>query len=210
MDSLFYHVFELFFKKERDHLVELGCANPTLNLCSLVQEYYNMYATYPSIEELAVYQYRPCEDHCDYYVPMEYGLPILMHTIKEYGVIVTCRILYIFHVFYFTEGRYPNIAEIEAELDEPLSDITPLMHDSVDEFWRKKSSGVDIGKIPSKVLSETVPYSCAICQDEMTANQSVLQLPCSHMFHTESDTCTGIEAWLSKVDQCPLCKHPVM
>jgi len=55
------------------------------------------------------------------------------------------------------------------------------------------------------ILVESLPDDCAICIDSMLCGQSVVTLPCAHVYH---GSC--ILRWLSRGSaSCPLCKKPV-
>ncbi|CAF2089817.1 unnamed protein product, partial [Brassica napus] len=45
---------------------------------------------------------------------------------------------------------------------------------------------------------------CAICREELTANERLSELPCSHCYHKDC-----ISNWLSNRNTCPLCRHNV-
>jgi len=45
---------------------------------------------------------------------------------------------------------------------------------------------------------------CAICKDEYSLNEKVVQLPCQHFFHSEC-----IVRWLKMHNQCPVCRFEV-
>ena len=60
-------------------------------------------------------------------------------------------------------------------------------------------------------LKSDMKDRCCICQDDMITGQEVVTLPCMHsfhtVFHTNENECMGIESWLEKSRECPLCKH---
>lgn len=43
---------------------------------------------------------------------------------------------------------------------------------------------------------------CAICQDEYALNESIIRLPCRHIFH---EAC--VLKWLEKHRTCPMCRY---
>ena len=44
--------------------------------------------------------------------------------------------------------------------------------------------------------------TCVICQDDYTAGQDILYMPCGHEFHSAC-----VEPWLRRVNSCPTCRH---
>ncbi|EOA25426.1 hypothetical protein CARUB_v10018758mg [Capsella rubella] len=45
---------------------------------------------------------------------------------------------------------------------------------------------------------------CAICREELAANERLSELPCRHYYHKDC-----ISSWLSNRNTCPLCRHNV-
>lgn len=45
---------------------------------------------------------------------------------------------------------------------------------------------------------------CAICREELVANEKLSELPCRHYYHKDC-----ISSWLSNRNTCPLCRHDV-
>lgn len=44
--------------------------------------------------------------------------------------------------------------------------------------------------------------SCPVCQEDYGVNESLIRLPCRHMFHEEC-----VLKWLEKHNTCPMCRH---
>ena len=44
--------------------------------------------------------------------------------------------------------------------------------------------------------------TCVICQDDYTAGQDILYMPCGHEFHSAC-----VEPWLRRVNSCPTCRY---
>ena len=203
---------QLLFRPEIEHALSMyGCkVSPSMLICGIIRDFYNTYHEWPALEELVMYQYEPCLPECDHIVPMDDALPILMYGIQEYGQLLSCQVIYYIHVFQFTEGRYPRMDEITIALSEHTGGMmTETMNQHVDEFWAKANSGIKVDTLPVHTLTQPHTESCAICQDEMTPPQVVMTLPCLHTFHATSESCSGIQTWLSKINACPLCKQPV-
>ena len=201
---------QLIMPDEYQHLIRLGCkTSPSFLLCAIVRNYVLTYHMFPGIEELAVYHYNPCHDSCEHMVPMEDALPILIHGMIEYGVYLPCHLVYTIHVFQFLNNRFPRADEIELHSSQPLQDtIHNSMSSQVDEFWNSSQSGLDLTRFPAYVLDRDTD-SCAICLEQCKQGQSVIRLSCQHVFHSKTESCNGIETWLSKINTCPLCKYQI-
>lgn len=206
MESLFIQAIRnLLFQKEFNHLAALGCKHISSQLCAIVQDFNNIYGIMPSLDDLIMFNFKECSPECDYFTPLEMAMPILHHTIIEYGVFISCRLLNFFLVFHFTEGRYPRPDEILDDSQE-TQEWTELMHQNVDEYWQNKVSDVKINELV-KIVAETDMDSCTICQDRILMGQTIIRLPCDHVFHATSDECDGVEEWLKRMNACPLCKQ---
>ncbi|KAI7866795.1 uncharacterized protein EV154DRAFT_432601 [Mucor mucedo] len=46
---------------------------------------------------------------------------------------------------------------------------------------------------------------CAVCKDQFESHETVIELPCEHIFH---DDC--IKPWLKLNSTCPVCRHSVL
>jgi len=205
---------QLLFPDEMQLALSLyGCKRPpSMMLCGLIRHFYNTYQTWPGLEELVIYQYTPCNEECEFSIPFADAVTIIMHGIQEYGTIFSCRIIYLFHMYQCTEGRYPRDDELTQETSlEQSEHLTQTMHEQVDEFWTKQRSGIDMSTFPTTIITEDDhnKYECAICQESCTVGQQVLTLPCHHVFHTTSESCGGINVWLERCTSCPLCKKEV-
>jgi len=119
------------------------------------------------------------------------------------------------------EHRYPTQDELFQYMEEhyhPLSShqqlheqqLNQMMADDVEHYWNHKHSTNEV--LPSRPLTESESLqdiSCCICQDEIKEGEPVITLPCSHIFHSQNDNCAGIETWIQKTGNCPLCKKPI-
>ncbi|XP_048133454.1 E3 ubiquitin-protein ligase RNF181-like [Rhodamnia argentea] len=45
---------------------------------------------------------------------------------------------------------------------------------------------------------------CCICLEELNGEDKVMEIPCSHLFHSRC-----IVKWLERIDSCPLCRTRV-
>jgi hypothetical protein len=215
----FYRFFasfdQIFYRAEYAHIVSLECVTPNYQLCQLVRDYTSLYGSLPSLEQLVMYNYVPCLDECDYGLNIDEAVPVLIHGIKTYGIFLSCKFMYLFHIHRAFEGVYPRLEDLllqvfEQDEDQPVSafqnQLNQSMSHQVDEFWKTQSSGLKKDHFPSRVLSETHSENCAICQEKMEKGQPVITLPCMHTFHASQDGCSGIEEWYTKINSCPLCK----
>ena len=51
---------------------------------------------------------------------------------------------------------------------------------------------------------------CSICLDEFKVGDKCIRLPCKsepHIFHSGSDSCSGVRPWLERNNTCPMCRH---
>ena len=200
-----FSIEQLLYRSEYQYLVQQGCRNPSLYLCTLVHEYRTIYGSMPTLTNLVIYQYTPCD--CEHYLPMDIAIPILVHGFQEYGLLFPCYIVYQFYIYYISEGIYPSLEDI-MEVDIQTL-VNQSMGQQTEDFWNSQSSGLSKTHFPSKQLSKNLSENCAICQEEMKEGEYVITLPCNHTFHAKQDGCNGIEEWYTKVSNCPLCKEPL-
>ena len=205
----------LLFNEEIEHAISMyGCKRvPSLALCGIIRTFRDQYQAFPDLESLLIYQYEPCVETCEFSVPMEDAIPILIHGVMEFGTLFSCQMIYLFNLFQFTEGRYPRLDEIDmndVQTNATFSQqMTDTMHHHVDEYWNQKVSALDKSILSKKIVEVKKEESCVICQEELKKDQTVIELPCSHVFHSKNGDCPGIEEWLTKINACPLCKIPV-
>ena len=51
---------------------------------------------------------------------------------------------------------------------------------------------------------------CSICLDDFKVGDKCVRLPCKgepHVFHSGSDSCSGVIPWLERNNTCPMCRH---
>ena len=51
---------------------------------------------------------------------------------------------------------------------------------------------------------------CSICLDDFKEGDKCIRLPCKgepHVFHSGSDSCSGVRPWLERNNTCPMCRH---
>ena len=213
LQLLYQQAFQqLLFQPEIEHAMSMyGCKiAPSMTICGIIRDFFTTYQSWPGLEELVMYQYEACLPDCEFSVPMEDAIPILMYGFQEYGQLFSCRVIYFFHVFQFTEGRYPRYDELSIELSEHHGTImNETMNHNVDEFWAHAKSGLNVKDLPVRILEEKHTEPCTICQEEMIPSQKVITLPCQHTFHSSSEECSGIQSWLEKINACPLCKKSI-
>jgi hypothetical protein len=200
---------QLLYRNEYQYLIQLGVDTPHIQLCQLVRDYVSLYQILPDLGSLVLFQYTPCEETCEYIIPMEDTFTILIHGIRTYGLLFPCNIIYQFHIHKFLEGTYPLLDTILQEHSHnPFQDqLQESMNQQVDEFWNNQSSGLKEDHFPSTVVTKQLEENCSICQDSMKEGEHVIILPCNHTFHSKKEGCNGIEEWYTKMDTCPLCKY---
>jgi len=142
------------------------------------------------------------------------------HVLVEYGFSVRCIIIHFIYMYQLLEHRYPTQDELFQYMEEHYNpsghqelheqQLNQMMADDVDHYWNHKHSTDEV--LPSRPLSESESLqaiSCCICQEEIKEGESVINLPCKHTFHSQNDNCSGIETWIQKAGNCPLCKKPI-
>lgn len=202
----------MLFREEIEHAIDMfGCKSiPSMEVCSVIRDFRQVYQALPTLDQLVVYHYEPCSTLCEHSMPVEDVIPIQMYAVMEYGIFFRCSVTYAFHVFQFLNNRYPRLDEVDTENSpNASSQWTESIHQQVDEFWNKTTSGLDLSKLESCVLESNHSEACSICQDTMSIGQPVITLPCNHTFHSASETCSGIQEWLKRVNTCPLCKTSI-
>ena len=55
--------------------------------------------------------------------------------------------------------------------------------------------------LPRRLVREDTETECPICLKRFEQDDEVMELPCSHQFHSDCLT-----AWLTKAASCPLCR----
>ena len=179
-------VQNMIFKEEMKYLDGWGCKRINHTLCSLLQTYWKEVHSHPTLDEFVAYHYHSCQSTCEYSIPIEDAIPLLMYSVIEYGRILNCKSLYIFHMSTHSKNRYPTETEFIEENQDKVYQLIPY------------------------ILSNTIPNQlCCICQEELLSEQCVITLPCIHTFHTENNECRGINNWLLQSPECPLCKQKI-
>lgn len=189
--------------------------SPSLSSCSLFCEFQIQFGRKPMLKEFIQYVFRPCNENCDYIIPIDEAIKITEHLFIEYGIIAHCRLVYFCYNYLQFEQRYPTDNEIHDELVVQYeqnsvtndSAVTQLMNQDIEEYWNRKTSNIDCSLLKKEVAQEE-KNPCCICQELIEDGQVLIRLPCNHIFHSESnENCMGIEPWLKKVASCPLCKQ---
>lgn len=212
MDQLFSHLFNnitnyISYQDEQNYIInQWKCKKYTTELCIQLRKYRQDVLPSPRIEDIIRYSFKPCEPTCPYHISLEDAKPLLVYTIREYGRILLCKELYGLALIHITEGRYPS--ELELLLFQQVMEPYPYYDERKQDVPQRRELQLQ----PYK-LSKTVTDSCCICQDVMIQDQIVITLPCFHTFHsnykTKENECLGIESWLQKSDECPLCKTKI-
>lgn len=72
-----------------------------------------------------------------------------------------------------------------------------------------------ISQLPIIILEEQFiiekePF-CSICLEKLEIDNTVIQLPCQHLFcfGKHEDTCQGIIPWIKQNKTCPVCRKTV-
>lgn len=186
----------ILFPLETNFLYWLGCKqHPSLELCVLVRSYHTIHQEWPTMEQLVSFYHVTCDT-----VSLDAIRLILAFGIREYGILLSGPIIHLFYTYLMTEHRMPHYDELQMELG-----VSRSMVHHIDDYWKTKTSGLSKYHFPSIALTED-SETCVICQEQMMKGQDVITLPCTHTFHAQQDTCSGIETWYMKINACPLCK----
>ena len=187
------------------------CKKTTPELCRQLRQYQQELLPFPRMEDLIRYVYKPCDPSCPYFISMDDAVPLLLYSIQEYGRMLTCQSLFGMVLFHIREGRYPS--EIELFLFEQAMRLFPqhIVPEPISESNRPPSPPLPV---ESYIVKKTVAdQQCCICQESILMNQRVMTLPCMHTFHVffrcDAGECLGIDSWLKKSNECPLCKQAV-
>lgn len=224
MDRLFGHLFSnvvgyMTYSEETKYMMsKWGCKKTTPELCEQLRVYRQEILPHPRIEDMIRYYFHPCERSCPYYISYDDAAPLLLYSIREYGKIVTCKSLYAIALHVITEDRYPS--EFELLLYEQLMRVPIVSIPHVDDEEQIHSSNSSIHR-PNPIrfdrykITKTIPDQvCCICQENIVQDQYVMTLPCLHTFHSKNQSgpseCLGIESWLERSSECPLCKKNIL
>ena len=101
-----------------------------------------------------------------------------------------------------------NLNLLKEELEKIKNEASNLRSENLNFSGDNFSSGMN--QINSNNLIETKidisklkedDKACSICLEDFENNDKAIFLPCFHVFHSKC-----INDWLSKKDECPLCK----
>ena len=57
-------------------------------------------------------------------------------------------------------------------------------------------------RVTTELLSSADALDCAVCRCDLELDESVVELPCKHLYHREC-----ITPWLEQTSTCPTCRH---
>jgi hypothetical protein len=58
--------------------------------------------------------------------------------------------------------------------------------------------------VDQELRSQDDKFDCSVCIDEMKVGDTIITLPCKHMFHEDC-----VVAWLKEHNTCPVCRAPI-
>ena len=222
MDRLLSHVFGealgyIVYRNEDAYLKErFGCKKTTNELCVQLRQYQNTILPEPRLEDFIRYYYRPCDNNCSHFVPIEQAIPAVKHGIIEMGTLYSCNQVHSLVLYYTLHNRYPSESEfILYQTESALmfsfeSFYQTAIRADRDDMARASVFNEPIPKdygLETYVLKDTLKDDCCICQEPMKTGHKVITLPCFHTFHANTRDCDGIDKWLDKSPTCPLCKY---
>jgi len=99
-----------------------------------------------------------------------------------------------------------------------ISDTIILRTETNNETTDNENSNRGVSEVFSNNLDEFIVDSefaekelqCSICLDDFKEGDKCVRLPCkgeSHIFHSGSDSCSGVRPWLERTNTCPMCRH---
>lgn len=178
-----------------------GCY-PSLFLCATIRLFVQDRGHYPALDELVMHQYQPCTRECQHNVAMDEMVQIQMHSVLEYGTLITtCTQLNDFSMYRAIQGRYPRVED--DDVNEVIQTGMQHLLDWVRLYgYEEEAEEYEMVSFP---LPRSLPDQCVFCQDALCAQQDVVTLPCCHVFH-HMDECHGIRTWLAKRNMCPVCR----
>lgn len=140
---------------------------------------------------------------------------IIKKYICDYGIVPTCRFLFLSYQYYIQEKRVGTLEEI-AEYELLLNEI----ENDPEEFHNKHKHNIptqNLFKLKYKLMDEKLfkekDPACGICQYDIEISQKYYELPCGHLFHENGDEClecATIIFWLKNNKLCPICKKEVI
>mmetsp|Transcript_29770 Transcript_29770/g.48082 ORF Transcript_29770/g.48082 Transcript_29770/m.48082 type:complete len:271 (-) Transcript_29770:421-1233(-) len=83
--------------------------------------------------------------------------------------------------------------------------ITQIMENSQGPMGTPPAKKDAVKNLPRVKVSDREPgtqLDCAVCKDELSNEDSAVEMPCSHLFH---ENC--ILPWLESHNSCPVCRH---
>jgi len=220
MDRIFSQFFSnainyALFEPESRYLREVfHCRKTPQELCYKLRNYQQTIAPAPRLEDFIRHYYKPCDESCPYYVPLDIATPVVTYGVRQLGEIVQCEKLHAMILFQMTEGRLPNSMEImlldaSNQLNMVVNNVQSF-HVNMEIYNRgEEKEPLNGQRYPSYVLQTKIDQDCCMCQEGFQINQKVITLPCMHSFHSHSEECIGIEKWLETSSLCPLCKKEV-
>jgi hypothetical protein len=128
---------------------------------------------------------------------------------SDYCFLPSCAEVDAMVEFNTLSGRWPSIAE----LSEYTARQAQFFQDPVQYHQRDRQHTPFIHVDGLPMIRNQPGFTCAICHDEISAEQEAIVLqPCNHRYHNSPESCLGegsIRTWLAEHNFCPLCKTKV-
>jgi len=90
---------------------------------------------------------------------------------------------------------------MENLMNRTFHENTSVKHVASDEF---------IESLEEEEYTGEEVLECIICQEKILSTNSIIKLPCGHIFHSgikcSKEECSGIHNWLKLSNQCPICR----
>ena len=110
------------------------------------------------------------------------------------------------HLFHPANARQGDAVFSQEAFDNVL---TQLMEQNRVNTAPPPASEAAIQSLPTKKVDKEMlgtdgKAECSICMDEVSLDEEITILPCSHWFHGQC-----VVAWLKEHDTCPQCRKPI-
>jgi hypothetical protein len=140
---------------------------------------------------------------------------IIRKYICDYGIVPTCKFLFLSYQYYIQEKKVGSLQEI-SDYELLLNEI----ENDPEEFHNKHKLKIptrNLLKLEYKIMStelfEKKQPGCGLCQCDIEPSQKYYELPCGHCFHHSDNDClecATIIFWLKNNKFCPICKQEVI
>ena len=141
---------------------------------------------------------------------------IIKQYMLDYGIVPSCRYLFLSYQYYIQEKKVGNIQEIN-DYELLLQEIE-MDPEEFHQKYKHKTPTQNLSNMKFKIMDNDLfskkQPCCGICQYDIEPQQKYYELtPCGHLFHENSEQClecATIVFWLKENKLCPICKQEVL